>query len=127
MEHPTPQAGPRRALPRLAGMRRLAARRPKAAALLLAGLVAVSGGAAGVTWLAAHPARAPAAPRLARPSPGLPAVMPGLAAARPPARGRRVGPPASLIIPAIGVRTPLTRLGLTLQGTLEVPASASVA
>jgi sortase (surface protein transpeptidase) len=38
-----------------------------------------------------------------------------------------VAPPASLLIPAIGVRTPLTRLGLTPQGTLEVPASTSVA
>jgi hypothetical protein len=102
-------------------------RRPKAAALLLAGLVGASGGAAGITWLAVHPARAPAAPRLAGPSPGLPAALPGLAAVRPPARGRPVAPPASLIIPAIGVRTPLTRLGLTPQGTLAVPVSTSVA
>jgi Sortase domain len=131
MEHPVPRPGPRRALPCLAGTRRLLKRRPNAAALLLAGVVAVSGGVAGLTWLAARPALAPAVPRAAAPSPGLPglpAVLPGLAAARPaPAHGRRVAPPASLLIPAIGVHTRLTRLGLTPQGTLQVPASTSMA
>ena len=36
-------------------------------------------------------------------------------------------PPAWLRIPAIGVRTRLIRLGITPQGTLQVPASTSVA
>ena len=36
-------------------------------------------------------------------------------------------PPAALQIPAIGVRTTLIRLGLTRQGTLQVPSSPSVA
>lgn len=35
--------------------------------------------------------------------------------------------PVALQIPAIGVRTGLTRLGLTQQGTLQVPSSPSVA
>ena len=35
--------------------------------------------------------------------------------------------PVALRIPAIGVRTRLTRLGLTRQGTLQVPSSPSVA
>ena len=35
--------------------------------------------------------------------------------------------PVALRIPAIGVRTRLIRLGITAQGTLQVPASTSVA
>jgi sortase (surface protein transpeptidase) len=38
-----------------------------------------------------------------------------------------VAAPVALIIPAIGVRTPLTRLGRTPQGTLQVPSSTGVA
>jgi LPXTG-site transpeptidase (sortase) family protein len=35
--------------------------------------------------------------------------------------------PVGLTIPAIGVQTPLVRLGLTAAGTLQVPASTKVA
>jgi len=38
-----------------------------------------------------------------------------------------VAVPVSLAIPAIGVQTPLTRLGLTPAGALQVPTSTSVA
>jgi len=42
-------------------------------------------------------------------------------------RQLRVPRPATLAIPAIGVRAKLTRLGITSQGTLQVPVSAAVA
>jgi sortase (surface protein transpeptidase) len=42
-------------------------------------------------------------------------------------RQQRVPAPTKLAIPAIGVRTPLIRLGITSQGTLQVPVSAAVA
>jgi hypothetical protein len=42
-------------------------------------------------------------------------------------RQLRVPRPATLAIPAIGVRTKLIRLGITSQGTLQVPVSAAVA
>src|SRR4029077_6976599 len=47
----------------------------------------------------------------------------------PPRRATvtRVGRPVSLSIPVIGVHTRLIRLGLTARGTLQVPASTSVA
>lgn len=38
-----------------------------------------------------------------------------------------VARPADLIIPAVGVRTRLVRLGLTADGTLQVPSSTAVA
>jgi sortase (surface protein transpeptidase) len=44
----------------------------------------------------------------------------------PGARGQ-VARPVRLIIPAIGVRTRLIRLGLTAAGTLQVPDSTGVA
>jgi Sortase domain len=47
-----------------------------------------------------------------------------------PVRGAVPGPeapPAQLSIPAIGVQTPLTRLGLGSDGTLQVPSDPSVA
>jgi sortase (surface protein transpeptidase) len=42
-------------------------------------------------------------------------------------RQQRVPAPAKLVIPAIGVRTKLIRLGITSQGTLQVPVSAATA
>lgn len=42
-------------------------------------------------------------------------------------RQQRVPKPTRLVIPAIGVRTNLIRLGMTRHGTLQVPASAAVA
>jgi sortase (surface protein transpeptidase) len=44
-----------------------------------------------------------------------------------PAAGTAVTRPVYLSIPVIGVRTRLIRLGLTARGTLQVPASTSVA
>ncbi len=43
------------------------------------------------------------------------------------ARPVRVAAPAELIVPAIGVRSALTRLGRTAAGTLQVPTSTAVA
>jgi hypothetical protein len=57
--------------------------------------------------------RAPAGPVSAQPAP--------FAAGRPVAR------PVSLIIPAIGVRTRLVRLGLTAGGALQVPSATAAA
>ncbi len=39
----------------------------------------------------------------------------------------KVAKPGWLLIPAIGVSTTLVRLGITAQGTLQVPATAAVA
>src|SRR5262249_58812167 len=47
------------------------------------------------------------------------------AAPGPPARP--APPPTGLIIPSIGVRSGLVRLGLTASGVLQVPANTSVA
>jgi sortase (surface protein transpeptidase) len=52
--------------------------------------------------------------------PGPPAPLPEPATLTAPL-------PVALRIPAIGVRTRLTRLGVTRQGTLQVPGSPSVA
>jgi sortase (surface protein transpeptidase) len=49
----------------------------------------------------------------------------GLAAAAPSATG--LARPVSLVIPVIGVRTRLIRLGVTRAGTLQVPTSTAVA
>jgi sortase (surface protein transpeptidase) len=52
----------------------------------------------------------------------------GRAAHLPGPSGRpKVARPVRLVIPVIGVRTHLVRLGLTSAGTLQVPASAAVA
>ena len=65
------------------------------------------------------PGRASAAPDGLTPLSTLPAVPePVMLAA---------APPVALQIPAIEVRTRLIRLGLTRQGTLQVPSSPSVA
>jgi sortase (surface protein transpeptidase) len=71
---------------------------------------------------------------------GSPGPPPGTSSAAPaglmplgtpaplPKPATRTAPlPVALQIPAIGVRTGLTRLGLTRQGTLQVPNSPSVA
>jgi sortase family protein len=100
-------------------------RRPAAAALLCCGLLAVGGGAGGLLLLSGPLAQHGISPRpLAHPGP-----PPAGAVAAPP---RPIGParvarPVSLSIPVIGVHTRLIRLGLTAQGTLQVPASTAVA
>jgi hypothetical protein len=100
-------------------------RRPAAAALLCCGLLAVGGGAGGLVLLSGPLAQHGISPRpLAHPGP-----PPAGAVVVPP---RPIGPasvarPVSLSIPVIGVHTRLIRLGLTAQGTLQVPASTAVA
>jgi hypothetical protein len=65
---------------------------------------------------------APAAPAAAFPAPTVPIVA-------TPATGQPAGvaAPAALTIPEIGVSTRLIALGLTAQGTVEVPSTPSVA
>jgi hypothetical protein len=64
-----------------------------------------------------------------RPGPGPRVAVPAgrLAAAPGPAQQHPVALPRSLIIPAIGVRTRLIRLGRTAAGALQVPATTAVA
>jgi Sortase domain len=88
--------------------------------VVAAGLAAIVAGVAGLMLTSGGAAPEPAAARL--PAPG------GPAAARPwPGTSGQVARPVRLIIPAIGVRTRLIRLGLTAAGTLQVPDSTSVA
>ena len=100
-------------------------RRPAAAAVLCCGLLAVGGGTGGLVLLTGPLAHHAIGPRpVAHPGP-----PPAGAVAAPP---RPIGParvarPVYLSIPVIGVHTRLVRLGLTAQGTLQVPASTSVA
>lgn len=104
------------------GSRARLVRRPVAAAALLAGLLTIVGGTVGLTRLTGHPGDA--ARPLAKPSP----APHGSVAAPPLARSaQKVARPVALTIPAIGVRAPLERLGRTPQGTLQVPASTTVA
>jgi hypothetical protein len=105
----------------VSGARRI--RRPWAAAAVLGGAAAVCIGIAGLAW-ASHTAR-PATPVGRTP---LVAVPRGHWAAVPaPAAAPAVAKPVSLQIPAIGVRTPLMRLGLTAAGTLQVPPTTAIA
>ena len=97
-------------------------RSPLAWAAVLAGLAVLAGGAVGLTRLAGHPGDTPRPLASASAAPHGPFVAPPL-----PRTRRRVPRPAFLVIPAIGVRTRLVRLGRTPQGTLQVPTSTSVA
>jgi sortase (surface protein transpeptidase) len=97
-------------------------RRPAAAAALIVGVLLVGGGATGLV-LASQTGR-PAVPL------GTPTLVPvplGRVAAAPGPSIHRVPAPTGLIIPSIGVRSGLVRLGLTSTGALQVPATASVA
>jgi len=108
-------AGPGRAL-------RRRTRHPLAAALLCGGLLTVAGSTAGLLLLTGRPAISPQPVAHRGPPPA------GVVAA--PARPvtlARVSRPVYLSIPVIGVHTRLIQLGLTAQGTLQVPASTSVA
>ena len=98
-------------------------RRPWAVAAALLGAVLVCGAVAGLAW-ASHtgrPAFRPAA------GPSLVPVPAGKIAAAPQARATSAPAPTGLVIPAIGVKTSLIRLGLTSAGTLQVPSSTTVA
>jgi hypothetical protein len=109
------------------------------AAMIAAGLLAAGAGAAGL--VVAHASSAPSVRPPARPSPVAapsgPVVAPGPAVAAVPLSS--AGPvslpaapavprPVSLTIPAIGVKAaPIINLGLNRNGTLQVPASTTVA
>lgn len=103
---------------------RRANRRPLAAGLAAAGVLALCAGTAGVVWAkqTGHPAAVlTAKPRIIPIPRGRWAAVPRPSAARPVAK------PASLAIPAIGVQSKLVRLGLTSSGALQVPSTAAVA
>jgi hypothetical protein len=97
-------------------------RRPWAAVAAVLGLVLVCGAVAGLAW-ASHTAR-PATPLGKTP---LVPIPKGHWAAVPPAKASQVPQPTGLVIPAIGVRTQLIRLGVTASGALQVPTSTAVA
>jgi hypothetical protein len=100
-------------------------RHPVAAALLCGGLFAAGGGLGGLILLTGPAAQHGTSPLLAA-HPGRPPA--GAAAAPPsPVTAARVTRPVYLSIPVIGVHTRLIRLGLTARGTMQVPASTSVA
>jgi sortase (surface protein transpeptidase) len=97
-------------------------RRPAAAAALIIGIV-VAGAALTGLALASQTGK-PATPV------GQPTLIPvprGSQAPVPQATQQPVARPTRLIIPAIGVRTRVIRLGLTSAGALQVPASTAVA
>jgi len=97
-------------------------RRPAAAVALIAGVIAAGVGVTGLA-LASHTGR-PAVPV------GKPTLVPvplGRQAAVAQPSVQQVAEPTGLIIPSIGVRSGLVRLGLTSSGALQVPATASVA
>jgi Sortase domain len=97
-------------------------RRQRSMAVVAGGLIAAVFGAAGLVTLKGKPADVP------RPVAKLGIVPSGAAVAAPgPASGQPAALPVSLAIPAIDVRTTLIRLGVTARGTLQVPASTSVA
>jgi LPXTG-site transpeptidase (sortase) family protein len=88
--------------------------------VLAGGLILSIAGAAGLA-LTRHPVAAVYAP-----DPTLPAPT-GPIAAVPQQRSAQVSPPVTLTIPSIGVQTSLIHLGLTADGTLQVPQSTAVA
>ena len=102
-------------------------RRPWGVAALVSGIVLLLGAAAGLAW--ASQTGRPAAAVGKTPSVPVPrgswAAAPEAAA--PQSSSLPVALPVSLTIPAIGVSTRLVRLGLTTTGTLQVPASTTVA
>ena len=98
-------------------------RRPLAAAVLLGGVLTIAITVVGLLMLVGRPGHPP---RTAS------AVLGGLTPRGPqaplPKPATLTAPlPVALQIPVIGVHTRLIRLGLTRQGTLQVPSSPSVA
>jgi LPXTG-site transpeptidase (sortase) family protein len=92
-----------------------------AAFVLAIGVIAVGAGAAGLALN-----RHPVAVHLA--SAGTLPIPIGPIAALPESQNQgKVPKPVELIIPSIGVQTSLTDLGVTADGTLQVPASTAVA
>ena len=98
--------------------------RPGAVAVLLCGLLAVGAGACGVA-IASQSGRPAVRPA------GQPKFVPvprGKRAPVPqPADSGNVARPTRLIIPSIGVKTRLVRLGVTSSGALQVPDAVVVA
>ncbi|HEX4660660.1 MAG TPA: class F sortase [Streptosporangiaceae bacterium] len=99
------------------------ARRPLTVAVLLGGVLAIAITVAGLLMLAGRPGHPPGPASAA--THGLTPLVTLPALAEPVTMA--VAPPVALQIPAIGVRTRLVQLGITLQGTLQVPSSTSVA
>jgi sortase (surface protein transpeptidase) len=97
-------------------------RRPAAAAALIGGIVVAAAGLTGLA-LASQTGR-PAAPAA---KPTFAAVPLGRQEPAPQPQIRPVAKPVGLIVPAIGVRSGLVRLGLTSSGQLQVPSSTAVA
>jgi len=91
--------------------------------LLLCGLLVSAVGACGLALASrtGHPGPAVSKPAFIPVPRGRRAPVPE------PSAGHRVALPADLIIPSIGVRTRLIRLGLTHGGAMQVPSSTSVA
>ena len=91
---------------------------------LLAGLLVLVGGTVGITTAAWRDDHAQDVfgriPHVAAPY-GPIAAVPG------PARPAKVPRPVFLIVPAIGVRTRLVKLGITASGAMAVPATTKVA
>src|SRR6266704_4349293 len=94
-----------------------------AAAVLLCGVLVVGIGACGLAVVShpGHGALAVGRPKL------LPVPRGRRAPVPQPSDGEKVARPATLIIPSIGVRTSLVRLGVTPSGALQVPGRATVA
>jgi Sortase domain len=103
--------------------RRSAARRPATALLSACGAAIGVVAVAGLGWASAGGrAATPLGPtRTAAVPVGRAAPLPDTAGAAPAAL------PVQLIIPAIGLRAPLIRLGRTAAGALQVPVTTSVA
>ncbi len=99
-------------------------RRLLAAWAIGAGLVAVGVGTAGVAMAAMSPAATVPMPVKPKPlpAPSGPAVLPVSMATTAEAAS-----PTWLTVPALGIRTSLIHLGVTKSGTLQVPATTTVA
>ena len=96
-----------------------------AAAILACGMLAAGSGVAGLIMVShtGHGAVL-AGPPVAIPAPAGRQAAPPETAAMP---GMTVARPVSLVIPAIGVRTRLIRLGVAPGGGLQVPSTTAVA
>ncbi len=90
---------------------------------MVIGLLVLALGAAGLVMLTGHPGQAPDRETKA----SIPAPSGSAAPAPGSSPAPAAPPPVSLTIPAIGVHTRLIRLGITAQGTLQVPTTTSVA
>jgi len=98
------------------------------AAVAYAGLAVAIAGTCGL-MLTSHgtPGLRPAAAAQLDTQAAFPAPTAPIVAALPSGQPAAVAAPATLSIPEIGVSTRLTSLGLTAQGTVQVPPTTSVA